>query len=157
MEVKIKKYSKVLLVCSSGGHFRQLYSLKEYWKRLPRIWVTFDSSDTKTVLSNESYYWAYSPTNRNIKNLFRNVFLALRILKKEKPDLLISTGAGVAVPFIYIAKLFGIETIYIESLTRVEDLSLTGKLIYPVVDHMFVQWLELANKYKKANFQGRVI
>jgi len=155
--VNIKKYNKICLVCSSGGHFRQLYSLKEYWEQFPRIWVTFDSSDTKTVLGDENYYWAYSPTNRNIKNLFRNVFLALRILKKEKPDLLISTGAGVAVPFIYIAKLFGIKTIYVESLTRVEDLSLTGKLIYPIVDYIFVQWPELANKYKKAEFHGRVI
>jgi len=90
-------------------------------------------------------------------NLFRNTFLAFKVLRKEKPDLVISTGAGVAVPFIYAAKFFGMKTIYIESLTRVKDLSLAGKLIYPVVDHIFVQWQELANKYRKADFKGRVL
>lgn len=148
---------KICLVCSSGGHFSQLYSLKEYWKRHTHFWVTFNQADTRTFLNNDKHFWANSPTNRNAKNLFKNVFLAFKIITKEKPDLILTTGAGVSVPFIYIAKLFGIKSIYVESLTRVKDLSLTGKLIYPVADHIFVQWPELANKYKKADFKGRVI
>ncbi|GJL78472.1 MAG: hypothetical protein NPINA01_14610 [Nitrospinaceae bacterium] len=109
------------------------------------------------MLSQDDHYWAYSPTNRNIKNLFRNAFLAFKILKREKPDLILTTGAGIAVPFVYTAKLFGIKTVYVESLTRVDDLSLTGKLIYPVVDHLLVQWPELAGKFKKASFKGQVL
>lgn len=157
MKKDITKYNKVCLVCSSGGHFQQLYSLKDYWGRLSHVWVTFDGANTQAILENETYYWAYSPTNRNMLNLFRNVFLAFKVLRKESPDLVISTGAGVAVPFIYAAKFFGIKTVYIESLTRVKDLSLAGKLIYPVVDHLFVQWPELASKYKKSDFRGQVI
>lgn len=148
---------KICLVCSSGGHFRQLYCLKEFWKRHTRLWVTFKKPDTQTLLSQDDHYWAYSPTNRNIKNLFRNAFLAFKILKREKPDLILTTGAGIAVPFVYTAKLFGIKTVYVESLTRVDDLSLTGKLIYPVVDHLLVQWPELAGKFKKASFKGQVL
>lgn len=105
----------------------------------------------------ERAYNAYHPTNRNIVNLARNFFLAYRILKKEKPDVILSSGAGVGVPFIYLGRLMGMKTIYIELGTRVHDISLTAKLVYPVVEHLLVQWPELAGKYKKAEYQGHIV
>jgi len=148
---------KICLVCSSGGHFSQLYSLRKFWEEFEHFWVTFPGRDTTSLLRNEKTYWAYYPTNRNIKNLIKNKSLAIKILKKKKPDIVISTGAGVSVPFIYIAKLLRIKTIYIESLTRINGLSLSAKLVYPVVDHLIVQWPELENRYGKAKFVGQVI
>ena len=148
---------KICLVCSSGGHFSQLYSLRKFWEEFEHFWVTFPGRDTTSLLQNEKVYWAYYPTNRNIKNLIKNIILAIKILKKKKPDVVISTGAGVSVPFIYIAKLLRIKTIYIESLTRINGLSLSAKLVYPVVDHLIVQWPELENRYGKAKFVGQVI
>lgn len=148
---------KLCLVCSSGGHFLQLYSLKELWGDYDRFWVSFPNSDTRSLIESEKKYWAHHPTNRNIKNLVKNLFLAYKILRKERPDAIISTGAGIAVPFMYVGKLFGINTLFIESLTRVESLSLSGKLVYPVVRHFLVQWPQLAEKYKKAVYKGQVI
>ena len=148
---------KLCLVCSSGGHFLQLYYLKELWGEYDHFWVTFPHNDTKFLLKNEKKYWAHYPTNRNIKNFVKNLFFATKILWKEKPCAVISTGAGVAVPFVYLAKVLGLKTIYIESLTRTKAFSLSGKLVYPVVNHMFVQWPELADKHKKAVFKGQVI
>jgi len=148
---------KLCLVCSSGGHFLQLHSLKELWREYERFWVTFPHKDTQFLLQNEKKYWANYPTNRNIKNLIKNIFLAWKILiKKEKPDIVISTGAGVSVPFIYIARLVGIKTVYIESLARINNLSLSGKLVYPLAHYFLVQWPELAKKYQKAKFVGQV-
>lgn len=148
---------KIALICSSGGHFLQLYSLREFWQECDHFWVTFSMEDTNSLLKSERVYKAHSPTNRNFINFIRNIFLSFPILSKERPELVVSTGAGVAVPFIYAAKILRIKTLYIESLTRVEDLSLTGKMIYPVVDDLLVQWPELAKKYKKAKFAGQVI
>ena len=148
---------KISLVCSSGGHFLQLYSLRDFWKECDHFWVTFSKEDTNSLLKDERVYKAFSPTNRSIVNLIRNLRLSIKILFKEKPNLIVSTGAGVAVPFIWIARILNIKTLYIESLTRVKDLSLTGKLIYPVVDNLLVQWPELEKKYKKAKFAGQVI
>ena len=148
---------KFCLVCSSGGHFLQLYELRNLWEDHERFWVTFPGNDTQFLLNNEMKYWAFHPTNRNIKNLINNFFLAFNLLRKEKPDIIISTGAGVSVPFFYVGKLLGIKTVYIESLSRVERLSLTGKLVYPIVGFLLVQWPELAEKYKKALFKGSVI
>lgn len=148
---------KLCLVCSSGGHFLQLYYLKELWSEYDRFWVTFAAADTKFFLRTEKTYWAYHPTNRNIKNLIKNIFLAYKLLHKEKPDVIISTGAGVSVPFIYWGRLLGMKTIYIESLTRIKGLSLSAKLIYLVVETMLVQWPELAERYRRAIFRGQVV
>lgn len=147
---------KLCLVCSSGGHFFELYCLKQFWSQYEHFWVTFSKQDTCYLLQEEKVYWAYQPTNRNIKNFFRNLLLAWRILRREKPDAVISTGAGVGVPFLYLASFFRKKTIYIESITFVNTLSLSGKLVYPIVHHFLVQWPELTQKNKKAEFKGQV-
>ena len=100
-----KKNLKICLVGSSGGHLTHLYMLKPFWKDKNRFWVTFDKEDARSLLKDEKMYPCYFPTNRNIKNLIRNTFLAIRVLKKEKPDLIISSGAAVAVPFFYLGKM----------------------------------------------------
>jgi len=148
---------KLCLVCSSGGHFLELHSLDTLWQAHDHFWVTFPGKDTEFFLGKRRVYWAYHPTNRSITNLIRNLFLAVKVIGKEKPDAVISTGAGVAVPFLYVGRLFGAKTVYIESLTRVHTLSLSGRLVYPIVHAFLVQWPELADKHRKAVFEGQVI
>lgn len=151
------KTKKLCLVCSSGGHFLQLYSLGKFWRQYPRFWVTFDKTDTHYFLKNEKVYWAFYPTTRNLWNFFRNLFLAFKIFFKEKPDVIISTGAGVVVPFVIVGKLFRNKIIYLESLSRIKNLSLSGKIIYFFTDNFLVQWPQLARKYKKAEYKGKII
>jgi len=134
----------------------QMRSLMEFWRRHDRFWITFPKSDTETLLAGEKRYWAHFPTNRNLKNFFRNLFLAATVLVRERPELILTTGAAVGIPFVYVGKVLGITTVYVESLTRVEDLSLSGKLVYPFVDSLLVQWPEVAGKYHRAQFRGRV-
>ncbi|MBE9009895.1 UDP-N-acetylglucosamine--LPS N-acetylglucosamine transferase [Pseudanabaenaceae cyanobacterium LEGE 13415] len=141
---------KVLLVCSSGGHFKALYQLRPYWGVRDRQWVTFRTNVTEAQLEGESVDWAWSPTNRNIPNLIRNLGLAWKILRRDRPDLVISTGAGVAVPFLMLGKLLGSRTIFIESITRVNDLSLSAKLSLPFLNVLYVHWVELQHRYPKA-------
>ena len=148
---------EIALVCSSGGHLRELYALRSSWEGREHFWVTFPTPDAVGLLSGETSLWAFHPTNRSLFNLVRNTFLALRILRRERPALVVSTGAGVGVPFLLVAKIFGIPTLFIESLTRVKNLSLTGRLVYPWVDRFLVQWEELAALYPKALFRGRVL
>lgn len=89
----------------------------------------------------------------------KTIFIALRILLKERPDVVISTGGGeIAVPFCYVAKLLGAKVILIETLTRITTKSAAGKLIYPIADLFLVQWEPLLKKYgKKAQYWGKVI
>lgn len=141
---------KVCLVGSSGGHLTHLYLLKKFWENENRFWVTFDKQDARSILKNEEMYPCYYPTNRNVWNLIRNTFLSIKILFKEKPDVIISSGAAVAVPFFYIGKIMGKKTIYLEVFDRIDSPTLTGKLVYPVTDKFIVQWEELKEVYPKA-------
>lgn len=141
---------KVGLVGSSGGHLTHLYMLKPFWEHKDRFWVTFDKEDARGILKDERMYSCYFPTNRNLKNLIRNTIVAWKVLRKEKPDLLISSGAAVAVPFFYLAKLMGKKLIYIEVFDRIEKPTMTGKMVYPIVDVFIVQWEEQMRVYPKA-------
>jgi UDP-N-acetylglucosamine:LPS N-acetylglucosamine transferase len=89
---------KVCLVCSSGGHFYELYCLRGAWSPHDCFWVTFLGQDTRYMLRDEKVYTAYSPTNRSLKNLIRNLFLAWRVLARERPRVLVSTGAVHRIP-----------------------------------------------------------
>ncbi len=145
---------KVCLVGSSGGHLAHLYMLKPFWENTDRIWVTFDKVDAKAILKDERMIPCYFPTNRSLKALIINSIIAWRTLRKEKPDLIISSGAAVAVPFFYLGKLFGAKTIYIEVFDRIDKPTVTGKLVYPVTDRFIVEWEEMKKVYPKAKNLG---
>lgn len=148
---------KVCLVGSSGGHLTHLYMLKPFWENKERFWVTFDKEDAKSLLKGEKMYPCYFPTNRNIKNLIKNTFLAYKVLKKEKPDLIISSGAAVAVPFFYVGKfLFGAKVVYIEVFDRIDKPTMSGKLVHPIADLFIVEWEEMKNVYSKAINLGSI-
>ncbi len=147
---------KICLVGSSGGHLTHLYMLKPFWQEREHFWVTFDKEDARSLLEGEKVYPCYYPTNRNLWNLFRNVFVAIKVLRKEKPDLLISSGAAVAVPFFYLAKIMGKKLVYIEVFDRIDKPTLTGKLVYPIVDCFVVQWEEMKQVYPKAVNLGSI-
>lgn len=141
---------KVCLVGSSGGHLTHLHMLKPFWENEERFWVTFDKSDARSILKNEKMYPCYFPTNRNIKNTIKNTVLAYKLLRKERPDIIISSGAAVAVPFFYLGKIFGCKTVYIEVFDRIDAPTLTGKIVYPVTDKFIVQWEDMKKIYPKA-------
>lgn len=147
---------KVCLVGSSGGHLTHLYMLKPFWENKERFWVTFDKDDAKSLLAGEKMYPCYYPTNRNIWNLIRNTALAVKILRKEKPDLIISSGAAVAVPFFWFGKLFGAKLVYIEVFDRINKPTVTGKLVYPITDKFIVEWEEMKKVYPKAINLGSI-
>lgn len=147
---------KICLVGSSGGHLAHLNMLKPFWIDNERFWVTFDKEDARSILKDEKMYPCHFPTNRNLKNLIKNTFLAIKVLKKEKPDVIISSGAAVAVPFFYIGKLFGAKTVYIEVFDRIDKPTVTGKLVYPVTDKFIVQWEEMKKVYPKAINLGSI-
>jgi len=148
---------KIALVGSSGGHLAQMLILESFWKKHDRFWVTFNKPDASSALKGERVYWCYFPTNRNIVNLLRNTWLAIKTLLHERPDVILSTGAAVAVPFFYVGKLFGCKTVYIEVYDRIDSATLSGRLCYPVADIFLVQWEQQKNFYEKALVVGPLL
>lgn len=146
----------LLLVCSTGGHLIQLVALRDSWQRFSRAWVTFDKSDARSLLDGERVYFAHGPTNRSVKNLIRNLFVAWRVVGEVRPQAVITTGAGVAVPFAWVARLRGATVVYVESLARIDGPSLSYRLIAPIASRRYVQWPELAQVLPRSRFVGNV-
>jgi UDP-N-acetylglucosamine:LPS N-acetylglucosamine transferase len=146
----------VLLVCSTGGHLLQLHALRAAWEGTSRAWVTFDKSDARSLLAGEQVHYAFGPTNRNLGNLLRNLRLAVGLVGRLRPRVVVTTGAGVAVPFCWVARLRGAKVVYVESLSRIEGPSLSCRMIAPVASRVYAQWPELAEAYGRARYVGSV-
>jgi UDP-N-acetylglucosamine:LPS N-acetylglucosamine transferase len=151
-----RRKPKVLLVCSPGGHLAQMLCLEESWRNLDRAWVTLESLDSDHLLEHERVVIANGPTNRSVRALLANLRLAWQVVRRERPDAILSTGAALAVPFFVVGKLCGAKLVFVESLTRTKKLSLTGRLVYPLADVCFVQWPDAARR-AKTRFAGNLL
>jgi UDP-N-acetylglucosamine:LPS N-acetylglucosamine transferase len=148
---------KAVIVCSSGGHLFWLHNLKPWWEKHERLWVTFEKNDAISLLAGEEVVWAHHPTTRNVPNLLRNLALAWRTLRRTRPDVIVSSGAGVAFPFFLVARLLGIKTVFVEAYERIDNPSLTGRLCYPLSDLFLLQWEEQSRFYPRGRLIGRLL
>lgn len=146
----------LLLVCSSGGHVLELLWLRKAWTPFSRAWVTLDSDDTRSLLRNEEIFFARGPTERSAVNFLRNLLIAWRIIGRLRPAVIVSTGAAIAVPFAWVGRLRGTRVVYVESLTRIDAPSLTGRLVRPVADRVYVQWPQLTATLPGSRFVGNI-
>ena len=85
------------------------------------------------------------------------MLLASRLLLRNRPDMILTTGSGVAAPFLWGAKLLGIPTVFVESITRITEISLTARLVRPFVTRLLVQWPELEPRYPGVEYRGRIV
>lgn len=146
-----------MLVGSSGGHLAQLCALESWYRRHDALFVTFRTPDALSRLQTERVEWAYHPTTRSLKNLVRNTGLAARLIWRERPDVILSAGAGVALPFFVIGRLFGAVTVYVEVIDRLDTTTLTGRLCRPFTSVFCVQWPEQEKLYRGAVDIGRLM
>jgi hypothetical protein len=144
---------RILFVASGGGHLGQLQPLEPWWSGHERVWVTFDGPGTGAVDGDRVIY-AHSPTTRNLKNLIRNLILAWTVIRRERPDVVISTGAGVALPFFVAAALHRIPRVFIEVYDRIDSRSLTGRLCRPLANLFLLQWERQRELYGSGTVVG---
>ncbi len=132
-----------------------MLELEPAWRDTDRTWVTLSSEDVGHLLDGEEVVTGYGPTPRNVRNFVRNLLLAWRTVRARDPEVILSTGAALAVPFFIVGKMHGCRLVFVESLTRVRGLSLSGRLVYPLADAVFVQWPEAARR--RARFVGSLL
>ncbi len=145
-----------LLVASTGGHLAELHGLLP---RLPvgsdRIWLTFDSPQSRELLRDEQVHFAPPATTRDLIGTFRDATFAARLLRGTDVDRAISTGASIAVSVLPLARLHKIECHYIESATRVSGPSLSGRILAHVPGvNLYTQYREWANA--RWSYEGSV-
>ena len=148
------KRINICLACSHGGHLAEMLDLQEAFEGHDTFFFCYDAETTRRLPR------AYLVPNmaRNPIEFLKNLFRLVRIFRRERPDLVVSTGAEIAIPVLLIAKVFRIATIYIECGAQVTHASVTGRIAYWLADSFFVQWPELMRVYgPRARFRGSLI
>ena len=154
------KERKVCFIASSGGHWEKLMCLKSVAQKYDAFYVTEEGGQANDASANLDKIYTFPQINRYesgfVKHFIRLFVSARKLLKQEKPDVVITTGALIAFPFCLLAKLSGSKVVYIESFARVTNGSLTGKLVYPFADEFLVQWKSMLKIYPKAKYVGGI-
>ncbi|MDP6671172.1 MAG: PssD/Cps14F family polysaccharide biosynthesis glycosyltransferase [archaeon] len=146
---------KVCLACSAGGHLTELIQLENAWKEKTYYFVSDRRGNAIELAKREKVEFVYCPRRNPIK-LVANFFQSLWIFLKERPNVVVSTGADTAIATCLIAKLFGKRVIFIESFCRIKSASLSGKIMYRLADLFLVQWPENKKFFPKAVYSGSV-
>ena len=147
----------VLLVTTQGGHLSQLLALRSWWEDRERLWVAPDLPDVRDRLAGEEWIRSHTPTTRNLVNLARNFALAWRLLRRTRPAVVVSTGAGVAVPFFVVAWVLRVPTVFVEVYDRIDSATLTGRLCAPFTTERLVQWESQLEMYPDAHVIGPLL
>jgi UDP-N-acetylglucosamine:LPS N-acetylglucosamine transferase len=137
---------KICVVSSCGGHLREVRALKPTYERYEHFYVLNDRISLPEDMKGKTYFIRHSERDWLF---FVNLWESWKILRREEPDLILSTGAGPAVPFAFIGKLFRIPFVFIEISAQVTKPSLTGRIIYYLADRFFYQWKSLAPYFPK--------
>ncbi len=158
--MKKNKQEKVCFLASSGGHLEEISRLVEIEEKYDNFLVT-EKGKFEELHFGKKVIYVYQINRKEI--LFPLKFIGLilkafKILLKEKPTVLISTGALATVPFCIVGKLLGKRIVYIESFARVDTPSLTGKIIYKLkLANLFVvQWEDMLKYFPEAIVGGRI-
>ena len=150
---------KICMVSSCGGHFMELLQLIPAVKDLDFYIVTERNVASKDLLKKYKHYCLIQQERRNISFPLKfsyNIVASLFFLLKERPDIIISTGAGASYPTCRLGKWLGRKIMYIESFAKFNKASVTGKMIYPFADQFYVQWREMKKVYPNAIYCGTV-
>lgn len=147
------KELKICIAASSGGHLKQALRLEDIWLGQNYFFITERKCNGLDLAKYERTYFI-TPARRKVHRLIFSFLQTLRIFLIERPSVIISTGAEIGFPPMVLGLIFFKKTIYVETFARVDDLSLTGKLLYPFVKNFYVQWEPITKKYPKAKYLG---
>ena len=157
---------RICLECAEGGHLDEMLSIVDAFERHDIFFVTTRAEATEDLWKVAKVY--YVREQYNVKHrvfiipielfyMAKLLFSCSKILLKEKPQVIVSTSGGSTIPLCYLGKLFGVKIIYIESMTRINQPSGTGRFIHPIADLFLVQWESMLKFYRKAKYWGKVI
>lgn len=145
---------KLCLVAQQGGHLQQLLRLQGAWEGLDHFHVLTSDQVKPTKQIQSQVYFLRSSDRKTPWRILLNFWPAWRILRKEKPTVILSTGAALAIPFVVWGRLLGIPAIWVDSQANTRKLSGTGALLRRCVQRCYTQWEDLAEN--GVRFRGRV-
>ncbi len=146
---------KICIVSSCGGHLTEVRRLLPAYSQYEHFYVLNDQALLPLDMQGRTLCITHS--ERDWKFLV-NLWEAWRILRAERPGVILSTGAGPAVPFALVGRLlFGTKVIFVETLTRIESPSLTGRIMYFLAHRLFYQWPTLGRAFPRGVYGGPLL
>ena len=147
--------AKICIVSSCGGHLTEVRCLLPAYRDYEHFYVLNDKAKLPADMLGKTFHITHS--ERDWKTLL-NLWEAYVILRRERPTLILSTGAGPAVPFALVGRyLFGTRVVFVETITRIDKPSLTGRMMYPLAHDFFYQWPSLARYFPKGVCVGPLL
>jgi len=147
---------KIAVACSPGGHMVQAKQLAGVYEKYNHFYFTFSGPVADKMKNTTRVRAIPNIVRRNPLSWIVGVVLSAHAVLMERPDVVISTGAGIVVFFCVFAKLLGAKLIFIESMARIERPTLTARFLYPFSDLFIVQWPNLLKFFPRAEFLGRL-
>lgn len=145
---------KICIVSSCGGHLTEVRVLQPLYENYEHFYVLNDRVSLPEDMKGRTYFIRHSERDWLF---FINLWEAWKILRKERPELILSTGAGPVVPFALVGKLLGVSALFIETFNRVTEPSLSGRIMYYLADRLFYQWKTLERFYPKGIYGGPLL
>ncbi|MED4224255.1 PssD/Cps14F family polysaccharide biosynthesis glycosyltransferase [Neobacillus cucumis] len=150
---------KISLISSTGGHWTQLNEIIKLFQEKSNenidLHIVTEKNQITESRRNISFLAQQDRKNKFFIFIFIwNIVLSLKYVLIQRPDYVISTGAGVVLPYLLIAKLLKAKIIYIESFAKTKSPTITGKIVYKFADRFFVQWPNMLKCYPKAEYRG---
>lgn len=149
---------KICFAASSGGHYEQILMLRPLMEKYDSFIIT-EKTLYKVKSKGEKMYYLLQVNRKEktfIPRMIINTLRSVSIYIKERPDVVICTGALATIPICLISKLMGKKLIYIESFAKVTTATQTGKLMYRFADRFYVQWPQMLEIYPKALYLGGI-
>lgn len=146
---------KICLACSAGGHLAEMLQLEDFYGKFSHFFVTFRRTDSESLAAREKVFFAELPGRSPIATL-KCFFQCLDIIREEKPDLIVSTGADIGLVACLAGKLLGKKIVFIESFCRPSKPGLSGRIAYLFADKFIYQWKELGRFYPRGIFGGSI-
>lgn len=150
----MRKKLKVFAVASIGGHWVQLLRIAKALEK--EFDVVYMSTHEKcaTMVEGRVYYSMNDFSRWDFYKMFPELLHSIYIICKEKPSIVITTGAAPGLVCLFAAKICGIRTVWIDSIANVEHISFSGRIASKFASRIYTQWPSLAGN--KAIFAGNI-
>ncbi len=148
---------RVCLAASAGGHASELMKLANCWKGQDCFFVTTSHVVQRQMAQHGRVYVVPESNRRQPLRVLKTLLRCVKILRTERPDAVVTTGAAVGCIMAFLGWLSGAKVAWIDSIANSECLSLSGRLARPFADLVLTQWPELAKRYKSVEYVGHVL
>ena len=148
---------KICLVASAGGHLSQLLKITPAVEGYEAFVITTSEAVRKNLTRFGRVHVVGECNRQHGLKVIQVLLACWRILRREKPDVVLSTGAAAGCMCCFLGKLRGAKVVWVDSITNVDRLSLSGRLVRHIADLFLVQWAALARKYRGTEYLGAIV